>query len=139
MTVKGRGLTASPRSVSIVKVNYLTGWCRMEHFVWISMLYDFYGQMLTDKQRQSVELYFTMDLSLSEIAAELGISRQAVHDLLKRSQQTLEQYEQRLGLVERFTAQQSRIGELRQLLQALANDNDPRWQQVFALLGEITK
>lgn len=111
----------------------------MEHFVWINLLYDFYGQMLTEKQRQVIELYFGLDLSLSEIAIELGISRQAVHDLLRRSQQILEHYEQRLGLVDRFATQQARIVELRQLLQVLADESDLRWQQVFALLGEITK
>jgi len=111
----------------------------MERFVRISLLFDFYGQMLTEKQRQAVELHYGMDFSLSEIAEELGVSRQAVHDLLKRSEEALEQYEARLGLAERWTAQQARIVELRQLLQALADENDERWQQVFGLLGEITK
>lgn len=111
----------------------------MEHFVWVNLLSDFYGQMLTEKQRQAIELYFGLDLSLSEIAEELGVSRQAVHDLLNRSQQTLEHYEQRLGLVDRFTTQQARVVELYQLLQVLADESDSRWQQVFALLGEITK
>ncbi len=111
----------------------------MERFVRISLLFDFYGQMLTEKQRQAVELHYGMDLSLSEIAEELGVSRQAVHDLLKRSEEALEQYEARLRLAERWTAQQARILELRQLLRALVDEGDERWQQVFGLLGEMTK
>ncbi|MGI6357553.1 MAG: YlxM family DNA-binding protein [Bacillota bacterium] len=111
----------------------------MERFVFINLLYDFYGQMLTKRQRQAVELYYQLDLSLSEIAAELSVSRQAVHDLLKRSEEALEQYELRLGLVERWSDQQTKIKELRQLLEALADEQEQRWQQVFALLGELTQ
>ncbi len=111
----------------------------MERFVRINLLADFYGQMLTEKQRQAVELYFELDLSLSEIASELGVSRQAVHDLLRRAEEALEQYEYRLGLVERWSVQQTKIEALRQLLDALVDEADQRWQQVFALLGELTK
>jgi predicted DNA-binding protein YlxM (UPF0122 family) len=111
----------------------------VERFVFINLLYDFYGQMLTERQRQAIELYFQLDLSLSEIGAELGVSRQAVHDLLKRSEEALLHYEQRLGLVERWSDQQTKIKELRQLLEALADEQEQRWQQVFALLGELTQ
>lgn len=110
----------------------------MEHFVWINLLYDFYGQMLTSKQRQAIEWYFGHDLSLSEIAEELEISRQAVHDLLKRSQQALENCEAKLGLVKRFSEQQDRIRELKQLLTGMGVPEDPSWQRVQQLLQEIT-
>ena len=67
-----------------------------------SLLYDFYGELLTDRQKQVMELYNEENLSLAEIAEEFGISRQGVHDALHKAQKALEEYEQKLGLVERF-------------------------------------
>lgn len=64
----------------------------------IIMLYDFYSELLTDKQKKCVELNFFEDWSLAEIAEELSVSRQAVHDLLKRVATILEDYENRLHL-----------------------------------------
>ena len=56
----------------------------------VSLLYDFYGQLLTEKKRQVIELYHEEDMSLSEIASELGITRAAVHDSLKSAERALE-------------------------------------------------
>lgn len=67
-----------------------------------SLLYDFYGQLLPKRQRQVTELYHEENLSLSEIAEEFGISRQGVHDALKNGEKTLNEYEEKLGLVEKF-------------------------------------
>lgn len=67
-----------------------------------SLLYDFYGQLLTEKQRQVMELYHEENLSLSEIAAEFSISRQGVYDALKNAEKSLAEYENKLGLVEKF-------------------------------------
>ena len=64
-------------------------------------LYDFYGGLLTERQKKVMEQYFYNDLSLGEIAEENGVTRQAIHDLLKRVEQTLERYEARLGLLAR--------------------------------------
>ena len=64
-------------------------------------LYDIYGGLLTDKQQKCMELHFYNDLSLSEIADEYGVSRQAIYDLIKRAGQILERYENRLKLLER--------------------------------------
>ncbi|HHW41442.1 MAG TPA: YlxM family DNA-binding protein [Syntrophomonadaceae bacterium] len=64
------------------------------------LLYDFYGKLLTPKQQEVVRLYYEEDLSLGEIAEELKITRQAVYDILKRSEQALEKYERKLGLLE---------------------------------------
>ncbi len=108
----------------------------MEHFVRVYQLYDFYGHLLTDKQKQAVELYFGHDLSLGEIADEMGTSRQAVHDLLRRSEQILEDYEAKLGLAQRYEKQQQCITEIEGLLRQL-QDNDSRWQRVFELLAEV--
>ncbi len=65
----------------------------------INLLYDFYGQLLTERQRKLVELYYCHDLSLGEISEQFGVSRQSVYDTLKRSEQTLYRFEEKLGLV----------------------------------------
>ena len=54
-----------------------------EKIAWITMLYDFYGQLLTERQRDFVELYYGQNLSLGEIAGEFNVTRQSVHDTLK--------------------------------------------------------
>ena len=67
-----------------------------------SLLYDFYGALLTDRQRDVMALYHEENLSLSEIAQEYDISRQAVHDTLKKAEQALSEYEKKLGLVDKL-------------------------------------
>ena len=68
----------------------------------ITILLDFYGEMLTPKQREFLDYYYNEDLSLAEIAANVGITRQGVRDAIKRAECQLMEMEQRLGLVERF-------------------------------------
>lgn len=68
----------------------------------ISFLLDFYGDMLTSKQREAVENYYNDDLSLSEIASNQGITRQGVRDAIKRSEIIMQDMEERLGLVKKF-------------------------------------
>ena len=80
----------------------------MEKIVEQGLLYDFYGELLTPHQRRIYEDAVLNDLSLSEIAQEAGISRQGVHDLIKRCDRTLEEYESKLHLMQRF-------GQIRQL------------------------
>ncbi|MCR5580125.1 MAG: putative DNA-binding protein [Pseudobutyrivibrio sp.] len=74
----------------------------MEDKIKSGYLYDFYGELLTDHQRSVYEMSINDDLSLSEIADTLSVSRQAVHDILKRCDKLLEDYESRLHLVEKF-------------------------------------
>ena len=68
-----------------------------------SLLYDFYGELLTEHQKEIYEDFILNDLSLGEIAQDRGISRQGVHDLVKRCDKILNGYEEKLHLVERFT------------------------------------
>lgn len=68
----------------------------------MAMLLDFYGDLLTEKQAQALELYYNEDLSLAEIAAPLGITRQGVRDSIKRGEAQLIQLENTLGLARRF-------------------------------------
>lgn len=87
----------------------------MEDKIKSGYLYDFYGELLTEHQRNVYEMSILEDLSLSEIADALSISRQGVHDLLKRCDHQLEDYESRLHLVEKFMnirADVIRINEL---------------------------
>lgn len=73
----------------------------------IGFLLDFYGDLLSERKRTVLDLYYNDDLSLSEIAAEIGISRQGVRELMKKAEDELHFYEEKLGLAERFrTAQQ---------------------------------
>ncbi len=88
----------------------------MEDIVRIAFLLDFYGNLLTEKQRQMLKLHFEEDLSLSEIGSLCDISRAAVHDALKRGLAQLEDYESKLGLVERFAEQSRKVAELKRLL-----------------------
>lgn len=71
-----------------------------EKRLYMSKLFDTYRNMLTQKQITSMELYLNEDLSLTEIAAEMGVSRQAVFDLLKRVEAQLQKYEDKLHLLQ---------------------------------------
>ncbi len=75
----------------------------MEKIVEQGLLYDFYGELLTAHQKQVYESVVYNDMSLGEIAQEMGISRQGVFDLIKRCDKTLQSYEDRLHLIEKFS------------------------------------
>lgn len=74
----------------------------MDKIIERNLLYDFYGELLTERQRSIYEDAVYGDLSLSELADDYGISRQGVHDQIKRCNKALEEYEAKLHLVERF-------------------------------------
>lgn len=78
----------------------------------IPVLYDFYGQLLTEKQRHYLELYYYYDLSLGEISEESGTTRQAVYDIIKRSEHLLQSYEEKLQLVQRFDNERKALEEI---------------------------
>ncbi len=83
----------------------------------LGRLFDIYGGLLTKKQQQCLKFYFYDDLSLAEIAEELEVSRQAVHDILKRSEQILEKHENRLELLLREDTEKERLGLVLNLLE----------------------
>ena len=87
----------------------------MEKFVEQTLLYDFYGELLTERQQQVYESVVLEDYSLSEVAEDLGISRQGVHDMIKRSNHTLEEYESRLHLVEKFLCIRKQVQKIKEL------------------------
>lgn len=80
-----------------------------------TMLFDFYGELLTEHQRSIYTDAVYNDMSLGEIAQERGISRQGVHDLIKRCDKLLQEYESRLHLVERFTKAKETVGRIERL------------------------
>ena len=83
-----------------------------------ALLYDFYGELLTEHQRSVYEEVVLNDYSISEVAQEAGISRQGVHDLIKRCQKALEGYEEKLHLVEKFLSIKEKVHEIDSVLDA---------------------
>ncbi|GAB6180603.1 hypothetical protein JCM14036_19220 [Desulfotomaculum defluvii] len=83
----------------------------MKEFHKVNLLYDFYGSLLTERQQNFIELYYGDDLSLGEIAEQFDVTRQAVHDTLKRAEQTLTNYEEKLGLVKKFSQEYKYLEE----------------------------
>ncbi len=87
----------------------------LEKLEYKGMLYDFYGELLTQHQKKVYEDAVFNDLSLSEIADEQGISRQGVHDLIRRCDKILNDYEDKLHLVEKFSKIKNNIREINSL------------------------
>ncbi len=84
-----------------------------------TMLFDFFGDLLTEKQREYYDLYYNEDLSLSEIAENVGITRQGVHDIIARAEATLQDTERKTGLISRFNEMQSELSRAILLAEAL--------------------
>lgn len=87
-----------------------------------SLLYDFYGELLSKRQKQVMELYHEENYSLSEIAEEIGISRQGVYDALKNAERSLRGYEDKLNLVDRFTESVKAADAVTEQLDALIEE-----------------
>ena len=108
----------------------------MERIFEQALLYDFYGELLTEHQRNIYEDAVFNDMSLSEIAQEQGISRQGVHDLIKRCDKILQDYESKLHLVERFEKAKENIAQIVALTGNSATDTDGAAQEeVLSLEG----
>lgn len=88
-----------------------------------SLLFDFYGELLTEHQKEIYERFVADDLSLGEIAEEVGISRQGVHDLIKRCNQTLRGYEEKLHLIDKFLAVKEKVERIDRLLDDYKEEN----------------
>ncbi len=108
-TVKKKDLTATVKSSMILKVS------EMEKIVRQTLLYDFYGELLTSHQKKIYEDAVFGDLSLSEIAEEQGISRQGVHDLIRRCNRIMEEYEAKLQLIRKFSETKDQVEKIRSL------------------------
>lgn len=84
-----------------------------------SMLFDFYGELLTEKQREYYDLHYNEDLSLAEIAEQSGISRQGVWDMIRRAEAAMEQIEEKTGLIKRMSERALIISRLEEKLSLL--------------------
>lgn len=89
----------------------------VEEIVELSLLFDFYGELLDEHKKKIFEDYVLNDLSLAEIADEQGISRQGVHDIVKRCTKKLKEYESVLHLVEKFQDMEEKLTEVTGLLE----------------------
>lgn len=109
----------------------------MEKIVRQSMLYDFYGELLTEHQKSIYEDVVVNDLSYSEIANLNGISRQGVYDLIKRCDKILEEYEAKLRLVEKFVGAKRMAEKIKAEIDALEAKGEER--DISLALSEISK
>ena len=102
-----------------------------------ALLYDFYGELLTEHQKEVYEQFVLDDLSLSEIAESEGISRQGVHDLVRRCGKGLEGYEAKLHLVERFLTVKEQVAQIDRVLEEWERDKkDP--EEVIGRIRSIS-
>nr|WP_330398306.1 YlxM family DNA-binding protein [Lachnoclostridium sp. An138] len=110
----------------------------MEKILEQTLLYDFYGELLTDHQKQVYEDVVLNDYSLSEVAEERGISRQGVHDLVKRCNRILQDYESKLHLVEKFVTIKEQIERMEaSLLEAEQPDREELVRQLNRILENL--
>ena len=128
--VKKKYLTDVLKSYKMFKV------IKMKDILEQSLLYDFYGELLTNHQKEVYEQFVLEDLSLSEIAESAGISRQGVHDMIKRCNKTLEGYEAKLHLVEKFLSIRDKVQKMNELLEKEESENQ-LVQEIRQIAGEI--
>lgn len=115
---------------------------KMEKIFEQTLLYDFYGELLTSHQQSIYEDAVYNDLSLGEIAKERGISRQGVHDLIRRCDKILQHYESKLHLVERFMKAKEKVGQIEELTRLSENGDYPavcRYMSEIRRLSEELK
>ncbi|MBR5467690.1 MAG: YlxM family DNA-binding protein [Firmicutes bacterium] len=107
----------------------------MDDILQATLLFDFYGELLTEKQKNIFSMYHLEDLTLSEIGEEQGISRQAVRDQLKRTENILIEYEKKLKLVEKFQEHQNAIKKIK----SLAEDFETKYKNDNQAIGYIER
>lgn len=109
----------------------------------MTMLYDFYGELLTERQKEFYQLYYDEDLSLSEIAENYGISRQGVRDVIVRAEAYMTEIEDKTGLVKRFMQMTPRLERIAQAADEIKKLNyrryeDPRIEECVAAIETET-
>lgn len=107
----------------------------MESIIKQSLLYDFYGELLTEHQRTVYEDAVFNDMSLGEIAGEQGISRQGVHDLIKRCDKILSGYEEKLHLVQKFQQTRQMVEDIQERTRAFHETKD---ESLIAQIEQIS-
>lgn len=113
---------------------------KLEEIVLQSILYDFYGELLSDHKKQIFEDYVLNDLSLSEIATERGISRQGVYDIVKRCTHELKDYEAKLSLMRKFHTIKEKIGIIKDIVSEATQSGDmEQISEIATLADDILK
>ncbi len=105
----------------------------------ICVLLDFYSSLLSDKQAEMMQEYYNEDLSLSEIAAEMNITRQGVRDALKKSENILSEAEAQMGFAKRFMDMARELKIIRIKTEHLIENKDGRDEELMGLLNEIDR
>jgi hypothetical protein len=115
----------------------------------MSLLFDFYGETLTEKQRELFDLYYNEDLSLSEIAEHAGITRQGVRDSIKRGEGIILELEEKVGFAKRYRAVQQGIAQLESLAREIQFENangytpskriDDSARKMLEIIGQISE
>lgn len=113
---------------------------KLEEIVLQSILYDFYGELLSDHKKQIFEDYVLNDLSLSEIATEQGISRQGVYDIVKRCTNELKEYEAKLCLMRKFQTIKDKIATIKEIVTDSTTTGDiTQISEISTLADDILK
>ena len=107
----------------------------------MALLYDFYGDMLTDRQKEFYDLYYNEDLSLAEIAENYNITRQGVRDVIVRAEGILEELEEKTGIIRRFKKMPGQLEEIEKRTDEInaANIRGAYDNQIFSLCEEIKR
>jgi len=108
----------------------------LEKTLRVNYLYDFYGPLLTERQQDILNMYYVDDLSLSEIAQEIQISRQGVYDLLRRTVRQLEKIESKLQHYQKFLARQATYGEIVQMIEDAHLETESK-EKIIRFLTEL--
>lgn len=103
----------------------------------MTMLFDFYGELLTDRQREFFDLYYNNDLSLSEIAENAGISRQGVRDVIVRAEAQMQEIEDKTGLIKRFEQMRSHLDAIQAAAEGIKQLNYRLYED--SRLGELVE
>lgn len=107
----------------------------------MALLFDFYGDMLTDRQKEFYDLYYNEDLSLAEIAENYNITRQGVRDVIVRAEGILGELEEKTGIIRRFQKMQKQLDEITKYVDQI-NDANIRGNYdntIFALCEQMKK
>lgn len=119
----------------------------MEKNVKLALLYDIYGNMLTEKQSEAIELYYNEDLSLSEIADVSGISRQGVRDNIKRAESLLFEYEEKLKIAERLISIRKKLSVIDSIIDEIESSGESKMlsdniklkiNKILSIINEIS-
>lgn len=120
----------------------------LEKNVQISLLFSIYRNMLTERQAESIDLYYNEDLSLGEIGEHMGITRQGVRDSIKRAEHVLFDVEARLGLAQRFLSIREKLAHIDEIIQEIEQSPNVRYlsddikrkiNEILVMVGEMNE